>query len=228
MMTVKTLLASAAVTTILAMPAMATPVTLNFTGQVGGSSVGGGGFGVDVTEAGSGDLIGSFISWCIELTQFINSNATIEGYVQSFDNGDTGQAGTPLAPEISDDEELLLSSLFSQNSLVANGGGTKAENDAFQLAVWDIAYNGGTASFGSFDFTSSGAGNLSGSSEAGAALSLLSSLDSTGGNYSFTYYLSNGNQDQLVGAQVPLPAGVVLLLGGLGAFGVMRRRQKAA
>ncbi|ABD55603.1 VPLPA-CTERM sorting domain-containing protein [Jannaschia sp. CCS1] len=209
-----------------AAPATATPVNLDFQGSAaGGSQVAGGPFNTATTEVGNPSAMESFIAWCIEITQFVGDGV----YERTTDFADTGPAvGGNSGPGVSFDEQQSLSQLFTQN---IGSIGTSEVNTAFQMAIWEIIYDSSDAS--NYDLS---AGNYdtgdSGNPSTASILLADSMLMNLSGPaaYNITYYTSGNRQDLITGqlAPVPLPAGVVLLLGGLGAFGVMRRRQKTA
>ena len=97
----------------------------------------------------------------------------------------------------------------------------------FQLAIWEIAFESGpTYDINDGNFQS----NLNSSTDAatGFAKTLLAGL---GGpitqNYALNFYLSDGSQDLISVAAVPLPAAGFLLMAGLGGLAALRRKRKA-
>ena len=151
------------------------------------------------------DGVDAFAAWCFDIFQYVGN----------------GVSYTVTPGAIDPARETLLSRLFTS---AFDQVTTAQAGAAFQLAIWEIVYEDADSPL------SLAAGDFRASDNAGAialASSWLSNLG-TEARYSFTYYLSGTNQDLLRGvAPVPLPAGIVLLLGGLGALGALRRRAAA-
>ncbi len=221
--------ATAAVITV-GSQANATPVDLTNNGALGPrdsmvttfENGRGGPFDVDVAPDNQPSPVTSFVAWCIDLAQTIGTSTY--DYNQSADNGDTGDFG---APEISDAEETQLSQLFTQNYSALGAFGSSVLNTAFQMAIWEIIYEdeGNSLDVTAGDFAESGGGNAAARAQANTWLTALAGP----ADYTFDYFLSNRRQDLLAGSYdptpVPLPAGLLLMLGGLGAFAVAKRRQ---
>ena len=171
------------------------------------------------TQAGgfSASLNGgpSFVSYCIDLYQSIGFGTPIAGYTllpaasHAFANAN---AATDIGK------------LFAENNLV-NNSVTQA---AFQIAIWEIAYE--TA--GAYNLGSGAAQFSGGSAATSGALTLatswLGSLSGTTNNaYNVWALDSAGNQDQVFATPVPEPSTYALMVGGLLAMGFVARRRSA-
>lgn len=148
-------------------------------------------------------------SFCIELTQNI-------GLGQTYSNYTLQDAGLRFGALQLD----RLSRLF-EHHLDASRANT-ANSAAFQVAVWEIAYDGANGlnlTGGNFRIGGSQSGP-------GATAALwLANLDSqSAGGWAFKVLTSPTHQDQLIASRVPLPATALLLAGGLAVLAARRRR----
>lgn len=158
------------------------------------------------------DGTADFVAWCIDL------HTTI------------GDAEYELSrpSQISDAVELGLNQLFTRFNSVALASAVNSA--AFQVAIWEIIYDDGLdLTRGSFEARGNNA-------VTSLAQNWLNSLSGVVGAYDLTFFSARHRQDLVSGSPtppsgpgpIPLPAGVVLLLGGLGAMGALRRRNKAS
>ncbi len=212
-------LASFLVTGLLAAASPAGAAEVLFTGFAHGSetvqySLG----GSNTARAGSASAGGfatvlnggpTFVSYCVDLYQTISFGAlytdyTGPGTTHAFNNGDA----------FAD-----LSRLYARAGVVANS----VAEAAFQIAVWEIAYektSNGYALAGGDAVFSGGTAATSG------ALTLASTwLGSLGGAGPEVQVLESGRQQDVIFAPVPEPETYALFLAGLGAIGFMSRRQ---
>ncbi len=205
------------------MPAPATTVTLSYTGagpfgapnlqeQVDILYTGAPGVSLNNVRSGAfsvTDGTNSFLAWCFDIFAFLDND--VEYTVT--DPADT------MDPTITADRDSLLNRLFSSQFADVD---TAEEGAAFQLAIWEIVNEDPNGTLGLGD------GLFTASDNAGAISLANTYLMNLGGaeDYDLTYYVSGTNQDLMAGtlAPVPLPAGVLFLMGGLGALGLMRRR----
>jgi hypothetical protein len=166
----------------------------------------------------------SFIAFCIDLFGTIGSS-DYEITANPFSNKNV----------MSDFQTDNVAALFNANY------GTLDVNDnvqaaAFQLAVWDAAYETEEAGIGVGVglVQSMGTDAVDGPSVTALADSFLSAmLGYDGDNIYNVIYLEatrDANQDLVTVqlAPVPVPAGILLMGTALAGFGVMRRRKKTA
>lgn len=180
----------------------------------------GGPFELTVTPDGGG-APSRFISWCIDLAQYISDGT----YHMSSTAPDGSTGGGAIGPQ----QENLLSQLF--DSYLGLAGVNRDNATSFQIAIWEIVYDGASGpldvSPSSGDFFVRSTGGSNDESIISTANTWLSALDSgSAGIARLVYFTSDTRQDQVSLAPVPLPAGVVLLLSGIGGFVALRRRRK--
>lgn len=176
--------------------------TVTITAPLNSTTVYAGGF--DMTGPG-----GDFVAWCIDLFQ----------HIRSADYTETRPG------QVSDAEEADLNRLFTNNYAGALDSGVTSA--AFQLAIWEIVYDGGNG----YDLTS-GTFTVSNVSSAvqNLATGWLNTLGTAAGSYVLDFYTSGRSQDLVSGSPspVPVPAGLLLMGSGLGALALTRRRRKPA
>jgi hypothetical protein len=153
----------------------------------------------------------SFVSYCVDVYQTINFGAppypeyVPVGGAHSFANSNA---------------YTDLSRLYAEAGVVADA----VHEAAFQIAVWEIAYettgtyslSGGSASFSGGTAASSGALTL--------ASTWLSGLGGTGPTISV---LESRDHQDLIYAPVPEPETYALFMAGLAAVGFIAKRRKA-
>lgn len=176
-------------------------------------NVGAGGFSAVYTPTGGAP--GSFIAYCIDLSQTF-----------TFDNSFDVTPVSALA-HFGATRASALESLYTQRFLAAD---TNIESAAFQLAVWEImqettgSYSVSGGSFRAAATPSSNADDLSAISQANAWLGTLGSGAS--GGFTLTALTSQTRQDQMVATPISEPETYAMLLAGLGLMGFMARRRR--
>jgi hypothetical protein len=151
----------------------------------------------------------TFESYCVDLYQQISFGTPYTDY-SNVGSGHVFNNGNAYAD---------LSRLYARAGSVLNA----VSEAAFQLAVWEIAY----------EKTGSVYDLLSGDASFGAAANVLtlasSWLTSLGGAGPTIHVLESGRRQDVIFAPVPEPETYALLMLGLGAVGVVsRRRQRQA
>jgi hypothetical protein len=198
--------------------------TVNTTANNGGGPVTYNGvpvgpFNFTASDTGGTGLDTSFRSFCADYFQFISPSATPYTFTPTTASGlpDVG-TGTLKNARI----QTLFDKFFETATDAEKGG-------AFQLALWELVYDGGNAATPSL-----AGGNFSadGSASAiGVAQNWLNDIDTpaAANKYQLIGLLHPTNQDQLTAISVvdpnpvPAPAGVVLL--GIGAVALYARRR---
>lgn len=170
---------------------------------------------------------GTVVTFCVELDQHIHTGGTY-----------TYQA-TPLASVVSPAEAALFGKLYADHYNTAwnnSGFAGSVQSIAFQLAVWELVYDGpSNLDLGTGHFQYPGANLSNTSTAAGLAQSWLGGLGSVSSTAFTTtfpgqglFWLGNqGSQDQIAlvpdpsTAPVPVPAPATLPIWVLGAIGCM-------
>ena len=154
----------------------------------------------------------SFVSYCVDVYQHIAFGSVYPEY--------TGPGTSHVF--INDRAYADLGRLYN----VAGTVDTSVKEAAFQIAVWEIAYETAAGPYSLAGGAAQFSGGTAGSS---GALSLASTwLGSVGaGPGRPISVLESSDHQDVIFAPVPEPSGVVLMLSGLVAAGaVVRRRQK--
>lgn len=160
----------------------------------------------------------SFTSYCIDLYEYIgfgtayNDYTLVAGASHAF-------ANTNAAADIG--------KLFAEMNLI----GSATAQAAFQIAIWEIAYE----TSGTYDLGTGAAKFSGGTASSSGALSLastwLGNLASTTNNSYTVWALDSigkpGHQDQVFAAPIPEPSTYAMLAGGLLCIGFFARRRSS-
>jgi len=162
--------------------------------------------------------IGSFLTYCVELSQGTNLPSTF-----TFE-----QTGDPFAFTAA--QENSLSRLFQaagfQSGVAAPGAAdTTAKQVGLQLAVWDIMSDGSVDfTHGAFRVKTDNAGGVAYANSLWSAAQAINAADVT---YSVTKLYSRTSQDYVY--VVPEPSTYALMLAGIAGIGfIVRRRSRQA
>ena len=153
----------------------------------------------------------SFTAWCGELTQTFSFGET---YVYSQMTG-VAAYGSVKATE--------LSQLFTAAQGFVVDSRTSA---AMQAGIWEILYENGQ----SFSLTGGNFTGHAGNAADQAALDVVDGFLANLSGYQATYHidvLASDDHQNFIVATVPEPETWALLVAGLGAIGVLRRRRKS-
>ena len=162
----------------------------------------------------------SFHSVCVDVEHYLSFGNSYSNYT----------AKTASAYGLSAAQESLLNKLYTNHYAGSRSSNEKAA--AFQIAAWEIRYDGGSA-LNLYDglFKMGTGGNDNARDQAATWLSSLSGKNS--GNWTFTVLDSVGDrldqtshQDLLVTMPVPEPSEMALFLAGLGLMGAVARRRQ--
>ena len=198
--------------------------TVTITGFLGGRSAG---VDLDTPRNGNfsaGEFTGlwngnSFSAMCVDVNHDLSFGTTYTNYT----------AMTPAAYGFTATQVGLFNRLYTNYYATSHTNGVNAA--AFQIAVWEITYDGnGTLNLGANTFTLGSGGNATAKATAATWLSTLASQSV--GAWNFTVLDSqsvtggqSATQDLLVA--VPEPETYALLLAGLGLLGFVARHRKA-
>ncbi|WP_371056002.1 VPLPA-CTERM sorting domain-containing protein [Rhodosalinus sp. K401] len=193
-------------------------------GGAGSSNVIAGAFALNSTNTSYTDAAGDFVAFCLDI--FNNLNLGTRGDYEVTTTPYIG-ATTSSPGDISDrigDVQRLFNTAYAGVDLSDDN-----QSAGFQLALWEVVFEDSVSSTGfdlaSGDFTVT---NASSSLRNTAQGYLDGIFGANTGNYQLTYLESTqGGQNLVTMAPIPLPAGGVLLLGALGGLAVARRRRKA-
>jgi PEP-CTERM motif len=153
----------------------------------------------------------SFETYCVDLYQHItfgqtytdySAFATSHGFANSHAYADLGR-------------------LYATAGTVD----TAVKEAAFQIAVWEIAYETG----GSYDLAHGSATFSGGSADSSGALALASSwlLGLTNGAHPDIVVSESGDHQDMIYAPVPEPQTYALFMAGIAAVGFVARRRRA-
>lgn len=152
---------------------------------------------------------GDFVAFCIDLGKYMSSGQT---YVTA--------SASAWGPQVDHNINRLFNTAFA-------GVDTAVEGAAFQLALWEIITDTGSAlnlGTGAFRVLSVNSAILS---QAGAYLAGLGGA--TTDTYQLTFLNSNTSQNLVTVSPVPIPAAGGFLLAAMGGlFGLRKMRRKTA
>lgn len=159
----------------------------------------------------SANLAAQFYAYCVDANHYLSGTQSVA----------LEPTSTLTSPGV-DDPGGKVAWLFNEYAPTIHDSGTDIQAAALQIAIWAALYNNdGSLTTGAFHVNSTGPVTT----QAQAFLDNLFS-DPNGFHTSSTTWLNTANgQDQLIGAETPEPASMLLLGTGLLAVARMRRKQ---
>jgi len=157
------------------------------------------------------DGVGDFLAFCVDLAQHMSSGNVYEYGVDLFSSA------------VVENLDKLFTSAFA-------GVDTNVEGAAFQVAIWEIITDTGSAlDLGVGSFIASDPYD-DGQDVIGLASSYLAGLGTETGGYMLTFLSSDQGQDLVTAtpSPVPLPAAGLMLGFGMASLVAMRRKRKPA
>ena len=168
-----------------------------------------GGFNTTISNAGV--LDGSFVSYCVDLGQYLSFNTSYNAFQYA-----AGNAQTVFGSKYND-----ILKLFS-SGYNANTNGSAQKSAGFQIALWEVVYEN-TGSYnvtdGGISFCQLGGARRGSRFSWGLGLVQRPEPELAGANE------VKKKQDVAFATPVPEPSAYALMLGGLATVGVMTRRR---
>jgi hypothetical protein len=154
---------------------------------------------------------GSFAAWCVDIYSWLNTSASGSNY--TLTSGTAFYLGSP-------DKVTALERLASQHLASLS---TVSDSGAFQLAVWEIAYETGASynlGTGAFQVGSATGGAIA------TANNWLAALGNSAPTMALSVWASGSSQDLAVfAAPVPESEIYAMMIAGLGLLGFVARRR---
>jgi hypothetical protein len=178
----------------------------------GGSSMATQAGGYNTTISNAGVLDGSFVSYCVDLGQYLKFNTDY--------NAGQYKAGTAADFFGSRYDDVLKLFSYAYNAVTNS---TAEKSAGFQIALWELVYENS----GSYNVLDGGI-RFSNSAALDEAAGFLQGAASFNGQSLNLQVLTSGsNQDVAFATPVPEPGAYALMLVSLATVGVMTRRRKA-